>query len=97
MVALLGFAALAIDLSSLYQERRVLQNGADAAALAVAKDCADARGCNPTGNGNARQTRLPTCNADDGKSNVDEVCGTGPGLTACASPPLVPAGTKYVE
>jgi Flp pilus assembly protein TadG len=40
LIMLLGFGALAIDVGALYQERRELQNGADAAALAVAEDCA---------------------------------------------------------
>ncbi|WP_311213664.1 MULTISPECIES: Tad domain-containing protein [unclassified Arthrobacter] len=41
MVVLLGFAALAVDVGALYAEKAQLQNGADAAALAVASDCAN--------------------------------------------------------
>lgn len=41
LVALIGMAAFAIDAGALYAERRELQNGADAAALAVAEDCLD--------------------------------------------------------
>ena len=37
---LLGMAALVIDVGRLYQERAELQNGADAAAIGVAKSCA---------------------------------------------------------
>jgi Flp pilus assembly protein TadG len=40
MVPLLGFAAVAVDVGSLYAERARLQVAADAAALAVAQDCA---------------------------------------------------------
>lgn len=40
MVAMLGITALVIDVGALLDERRQLQNGADAAALAVAKSCA---------------------------------------------------------
>ena len=40
MVVLVGFAALAVDVSAMWAEKRQLQNGADAAALAVAQDCA---------------------------------------------------------
>lgn len=40
MVPLLGIMSIVVDLGRLYQERRELQNGADAAALAVAADCA---------------------------------------------------------
>ena len=41
LVVLLGVGALVIDVGALYAERRQLQNGADAAALAVAADCAE--------------------------------------------------------
>jgi len=40
MVPMLGFAAVAVDIGSLYAERARLQVAADAAALAVAQDCA---------------------------------------------------------
>ncbi|RZS68637.1 Flp pilus assembly protein TadG [Agromyces ramosus] len=48
--ALIGFTALAVDVGTLYAERAQLQNGADAAALAVAKACAaDAASCSSSG------------------------------------------------
>jgi hypothetical protein len=90
VVVLVAFTALAIDISSLYQEKRSLQNGADSAALAVAKDCA-ATTCDIS-----LADTYADLNADDGGHNVDEVCGTGPGLPGCADPPSVPAGTEYV-
>ena len=37
---LTGMGALVVDVGQLYQERAELQNGADAAALGVAKSCA---------------------------------------------------------
>ncbi len=40
MVALMGFGALAIDMGGVYAEHQQLQNGADAAALAIAESCA---------------------------------------------------------
>jgi hypothetical protein len=40
MVLLLGIAAIVIDIGAIYAERFQLQNGADAAALAIAQDCA---------------------------------------------------------
>ena len=40
LTALIAMAAFAIDTGALYAERRELQNGADAAALAIAEDCA---------------------------------------------------------
>ena len=39
MVPLIGFAALAVDVASLWAQRQQLQTGADAAALAIASDC----------------------------------------------------------
>jgi putative Flp pilus-assembly TadE/G-like protein len=39
MVVLMGFAGLAIDLGGAYSDRQQLQNGADAAALAIARSC----------------------------------------------------------
>lgn len=41
LVAVFGFAAISIDVGALYEERRQLQNGADAAAMAAAWDCAE--------------------------------------------------------
>lgn len=41
IVVLFVVAAWVIDGSALYQERRELQNGADAAALAIARDCVE--------------------------------------------------------
>ncbi|MCZ2814848.1 Tad domain-containing protein [Modestobacter sp. VKM Ac-2984] len=40
MVPMLGFAAIAVDVGALYAERARLQTAADAAAFAVAQDCA---------------------------------------------------------
>lgn len=39
MVVLMAFASLAIDLGGAYSDRQQLQNGADAAALAIARSC----------------------------------------------------------
>jgi hypothetical protein len=86
LVVLMGFAALAVDVSSLYQERRELQNGADAAALAVAEECTEGPCAPEVAAGYA------DLNADDGASGVEEVCGSGPGLAPCPAPPSLPAG-----
>lgn len=40
MVPLIGFAAIAIDLSASWAQKEQLQTGADAGALAIAQDCA---------------------------------------------------------
>lgn len=95
MVALLGMGAMVIDLGALYVEKRQLQNGADAAALAVAQDCAGGN----CGDDAATAQQYADLNANDDLSAVDLVCGDGPGLTPCAAP--APAGaanaTGYVR
>ena len=40
MVPLLGFAAISLDVAAMHAEKQQLQIGADAAALAIAQDCA---------------------------------------------------------
>ena len=99
---LLGMGALAIDVGQLYQNRAELQNGADAAALAVADSCA--LGTCTTGiagqyaAGNASKLT-------GGKATVNLVCGSGTGMSACPGstgtmvdcPPNPPAGTNYVD
>jgi len=66
MVALLGFAALAIDTGALYAERAQLQNGADAAALAIAQDCAKGA----CGNIQATAQTFANASANDGAAAV---------------------------
>ena len=73
IVVLLGMAGLAVDVGAMYQERRVLRNGADAAALAIAEDCAlGATSCDQyTASVTAKS--LADANSDDGASAVDSV------------------------
>lgn len=98
---LFGMGALVIDVGQLYQNRAELQNGADAAALAVAKSCAGGN-CNPSiatgyANGNASSLTGHT-------AKVDLVCGSGTlgscppstgKITDCRDAPA--AGTNYVN
>jgi hypothetical protein len=87
LIAMLGMGAIVIDVGSLYHERRVLQNGADAAALAVAQTCA-AGTCN---------TAIAQTYADDNNPSSGppvsvsvppgNVCGSRPELTPCTKPP----------
>lgn len=60
LLTMMGFAALAIDFGALLVEQRALQNGADAAAIAVAQDCAvrfvDPAAAPPCANGQATAT-----------------------------------------
>lgn len=100
-LVLLGFGALVIDAGSLYSERRQLQNGADAATLALAQVCASGSCTNSSGQSPLTQASgYADRNSKDGASYVDVnlICGTAPGLTACATtPPGLPAGAKYVS
>ncbi|HSP76595.1 MAG TPA: pilus assembly protein TadG-related protein [Cryobacterium sp.] len=67
LVPLFGFAAIAVDVGALYVERGQLQNGADAAALAIAQDCATDGVC--TGSA-ATAAVFADANALDGAANV---------------------------
>lgn len=66
MIPILGFLALALDVGALYVERAQLQNGADAAALAIARECA-AGDCGDT---TATASAFADDNANDGAANV---------------------------
>lgn len=67
MVALMGCAALAVDVGAMYAEKAQLQNGADAAALAIGGDCAKATCGNSTATGDSFANR----NANDGSSGAN--------------------------
>lgn len=79
-VVLFGAGALAIDVGAMYAERRQLQNGADAAALAIALGCAkDQISCQVASVNVAAQ--YANANANDGETNVgrpliDSAAGT---------------------
>ena len=70
---LTGIGALVIDVGQIYQERAELQNGADAAALAVAKSCATGT-CAPT---LSAQYANENASALTGKTAASTVCGSG--------------------
>jgi Putative Flp pilus-assembly TadE/G-like len=90
LVALLGIGTIVVDVGSLYAERRQLQNGADAAALAVAIDCVKTT-CNGSSTALAMATAQANANANDNATTVTEVCGTATPLSACS--PASPAGS----
>ncbi len=84
MVVLLGMGALVIDVGQLYAERRELQNGADAAALAVAQDCAGGDCLDET----ATAGTYADDNAHDGAGQRStRSADRAPGSPACATPP----------
>jgi hypothetical protein len=95
-VVLFGFGAFAIDISSLWSERQQLQNGADGSSLAVAQLCA-AGPCS-VADSQAFAKKYADGNANDGASNIEELCGSsGTGLPACTDPPAsTPPGEGWV-
>jgi len=73
LAALLGMVGLAVDAGALYQERRELSNAADAAALAIAEDCAlNARSCD-TATAYATASAYADENASDGTADVSDI------------------------
>jgi Flp pilus assembly protein TadG len=69
MVALLGMAALAVDVGAMYAEKAQVQNAADAGALAIAGDCAGGA-CGDT---DATAAQLADSNSNDAASGVTSV------------------------
>ena len=69
LVVLLGAEAIAVDVGAMYAERAELQNGADAAALAIAQDCADGS-CLTT---DATAQLYANSNAKDNATNIADV------------------------
>ncbi|MGC0141500.1 TadE/TadG family type IV pilus assembly protein [Pseudactinotalea sp. Z1732] len=67
MVPLLVFAALTIDVAAMHTDRQQLQTGADAAALAIAQDCAGGD-CEPSG---ATAQTMAAANKNDGEATGD--------------------------
>jgi Flp pilus assembly protein TadG len=79
MVVLIGFAALAIDLGRAYGERRELQTGADAGALAIAYDCV-AGLCGGAYDEASTADTFADLNVKDGTATISEVAlDTGAG------------------
>lgn len=76
LVALLGFAAIAVDVGMLYAEKAQLRNGADAAAIGIAQTCAlnaaDPKCTASTATGSLAK-QLADSNALDGASNASSV------------------------
>jgi hypothetical protein len=92
--ALVGIGAVVVDVGALLHEKRQLQNGADAAALAIAEACGAGVCADPA----AVAAEYASANAGDGVSGIEDICGEGlPSLAPCAVPPAVPAGAGYVQ
>jgi len=69
LVPILGFAAIAVDVGALYAERARLQTAADAAALAVARNCA----MGACGDTQATAQELVTANVGEGQAESPEL------------------------
>jgi Flp pilus assembly protein TadG len=65
-VGLVGLAAVSIDVAALWSDRQQLQVGADAAALAIAQDCADGN----CGNPGLTADQFATTNKSDGAATA---------------------------
>lgn len=88
-LVLTGVAALAVDAGSLYAERRVVQNGADASALALAQACVNkSAGCSPTWPDLANLANL---NSPDGLTDIESVCGSVAPFSSCGTLPVDPS------
>jgi len=81
---LVGMGALAVDSGQMYAARAQQQNGADAAALAIAQACAQ----NSAGCTTSTAARYATNNSNDGNSTIKAVCGRD-----AASPSALPDPT----
>ncbi len=73
MVALLGFAAISIDVGKLYWEKAQLQNGADAGALALASICGANELDTKCSSVSTIPRQLADANANDSSSLVPSV------------------------
>jgi Flp pilus assembly protein TadG len=97
---LMGMAALSVDVGRLQSERRQVQNGADSASLALAKQCAATTTCDASLAVGHTGRDMANPNANDGQTRLTRICGVGPGLAACPAQtgvvlgqcPPVPAG-----
>ena len=81
LVPMLGLMAIAIDVGALYAERAQLQNGADAAAIAIAADCGDSTGCNGS---SAKAEQYADSNALDGAAGTLAPSFSGKTVTVTA-------------
>lgn len=85
---LTGLLAITVDVGRVYAERRIVQNGADSASLALAQKCAEAdpnvtgETCDAEASALVEAQNRADANAPDGATSVTEVCGTTP-LAGC--------------
>lgn len=88
---MLALGAFVTDVGQWYAERAQLQNGADAAALAVAQTCIEGW-CDTSIAAGSTAGRYANLNANDDVTQVDYICGRGPGLSPCPATSSCPSG-----
>ena len=87
----MGMLAMTVDVGSIWLERRQLQNGADAASMALADICArDATKCDPTQTSATLDPLLDDNAGKDQASQLDTRSGTVKGQCA-----RKPSGTNF--
>jgi len=109
---LLSLAALTVDVGNINADRRQLQNGADAVALAVAQQCVTDGTCDIITEAKLDKLKaLANANAADGATSIQRVdgaigtalaggpaiCGNAPGLTDCPTTPAWTAGISKLQ
>jgi Flp pilus assembly protein TadG len=106
-----GSLAISADVGRIMSERRELQNGADAASMALAQYCAAADAACTTAGAPTAIKPLANANAKDQKAAISSVCAGGvPGIAAACEagvasnlgkctprPTWLAAGVPYVE
>lgn len=94
MVVLLGMAAFAVDVGTMYSEHAQLQNGADSSALAIAQACAATPQRPACAAPVAAATGLANDNALDAHSNLVSAT-VGPGVVNVTTQAQDPAGNNH--
>lgn len=78
LIVIMGITALSVDVGALWWDKKELQNGADAAALAVAQSCAnDEAGCTEDSSDGSLSSELTRDNKSDENAVVDAVVISG--------------------
>lgn len=91
---MIPMVAIVVDVGALYAERRQLQNGADAAALAIAQQCAE----NYCGDSLALANLMADANANDGVGGVeDATVSTADGRATVVTRSEEPDGREAVS
>ena len=97
LAVILGMAGLVVDVGALYQERRELSNGADAAVLAIAENCGVGRACDQA-TAEATARRYAAANARDDTAAVDLVAlDVAVRTVTVQTSTLTPSGGEVVE